>query len=80
MTSHAHEMRQVRLDLCRRLVEHARKQTTDVAEGVMFNHVSAYIDPKRYDAGTASSAKSTEPEHSGLRSVRVEFGQEGAWC
>jgi phenylpropionate dioxygenase-like ring-hydroxylating dioxygenase large terminal subunit len=43
-------MHQVRLDLCRRLVEHARNHTTDVAAGVMFNHVSAYTDPARYEA------------------------------
>lgn len=49
MTPHAHEMHQVRLDLCRRLVEHARNRTTDVAPGVMFNQVSAYTDPVRYE-------------------------------
>jgi carnitine monooxygenase subunit len=49
MAAHASDMRQIRLDLCRRLVEHARNRTTDVAEGVMFNRVSAYIDPERYE-------------------------------
>jgi carnitine monooxygenase subunit len=50
MTGHEREMHQVRLDLCRRLVEHARNRTTDVAAGVMFNRVSTYTDPVRYEA------------------------------
>lgn len=50
MTSHAQQMRQVRVELCRRVVEHARNRTTDVAHGVMFNQVSAYTDPDRYEA------------------------------
>jgi nitrite reductase/ring-hydroxylating ferredoxin subunit len=50
MAAHAQQMHQVRLDLCRRLVEHARNHTTDVAAGVMFNRVSAYTDPQRYEA------------------------------
>jgi len=31
-------------------VEHARNRTTDLAEGVMFNEVSIYTDPERYEA------------------------------
>jgi nitrite reductase/ring-hydroxylating ferredoxin subunit len=50
MAGHAQAMHQVRLELCRRLVEHARNRTTDVADGVMFNDVSVYTDPDRYEA------------------------------
>lgn len=47
---HKEEMRQVREELGRRLLEHARNKTTDVSEGVMFNDVSVYTDPARFDA------------------------------
>ena len=50
MTGHEQQMRQVRVELCRRVVEHARNRTTDVSQGVMFNPVSAYTDPDRYQA------------------------------
>jgi nitrite reductase/ring-hydroxylating ferredoxin subunit len=43
------EMYEIRLALCRRMVEHARNGTTDLAEGVMFNDVAAYTDPGRLD-------------------------------
>lgn len=49
MAGHAHALHDIRLDLCRRMVEHARKGTTDTAPGTMFNEVSAYIDPQRHE-------------------------------
>src|SRR5581483_3214785 len=39
----------IRLGLCRRMVEHARNGTTDQATGVMLNEVSAYTDPQRLE-------------------------------
>jgi nitrite reductase/ring-hydroxylating ferredoxin subunit len=42
-------MQDVRLGLCRRMVEHARRGTTDLARGVMFNDVTAYTDPRRFE-------------------------------
>lgn len=50
MTVHGDAMRQVRADLGRRLIDHARNRTTDLSEGVMFNDVSVYTDPKRFEA------------------------------
>lgn len=47
MSLHARQLFEVRLDLCRRMVEHARNGTTDEASGVMLNDVSAYTDPGR---------------------------------
>jgi nitrite reductase/ring-hydroxylating ferredoxin subunit len=46
------EMYEVRLGLCRRMVEHARQGTTDLAPGVMFNDVTAYTDPLRLEQET----------------------------
>ncbi|HEX6572751.1 MAG TPA: aromatic ring-hydroxylating dioxygenase subunit alpha [Steroidobacteraceae bacterium] len=43
------EMYAVRLGLCRRMVEHARNGTTDLAPGVMFNDVAAYTDAQRFE-------------------------------
>lgn len=49
MAGHAAEMRDVRLQLCRRMVDHARNGSTDTAPGVMFNDVTAYMDPQRHE-------------------------------
>jgi len=49
---HAQDMLQVRLGLCRRMVEHARSGTTDLAPGVMFNDVGAYTDQRRLEQET----------------------------
>jgi len=49
MAGHARELYDIRLGLCRRMVEHARNGTTDRAPGTMFNDVSAYIDPQRHE-------------------------------
>jgi len=49
MAGHARDMHDIRLGLCRRMVEHARNGTTDVAPGVMFNDVSVYTDPNRLE-------------------------------
>src|SRR4051812_42207244 len=49
MAGHHHEMREIRLDLCRRMIEHAKSSTTDVALGVMFNDVSVYTDSQRHE-------------------------------
>jgi phenylpropionate dioxygenase-like ring-hydroxylating dioxygenase large terminal subunit len=49
MAGHHHEMHQIRLDLCRRMIEHAKSSTTDVAPGVMFNDVSVYTDSQRHE-------------------------------
>lgn len=46
---HARDMYEVRLGLCRRMVEHARQGTTDLAPGVMFNDVAAYVDQRRFE-------------------------------
>jgi phenylpropionate dioxygenase-like ring-hydroxylating dioxygenase large terminal subunit len=53
MAGHSQQIHQIRLQLSRRVVEHAANKTTDVAAGVMFNHVSAYTDPARYEAEVA---------------------------
>jgi nitrite reductase/ring-hydroxylating ferredoxin subunit len=47
--SHSRAMHEVRLGLCRRMVEHARNGTTDLAAGVMFNDVAAYTDSQRFE-------------------------------
>jgi nitrite reductase/ring-hydroxylating ferredoxin subunit len=49
MAGHAEQMHEVRLGLCRRMVEHARDGSTDLAPGTMFNEVAAYIDPQRHE-------------------------------
>ena len=49
MTGHTRELFDVRLGLCRRMVEHARSGTTDAAPGVMLNDVAAYTDPQRLE-------------------------------
>lgn len=49
MAGHNREMHDIRLDLCRRMVEHAKNGTTDVAPGVMFNNASVYTDPQRHE-------------------------------
>src|SRR5579859_5121587 len=48
MSGHAEQMHQIRLDLCRRAVEHARNGTTDMGPDAMHNDVAAYIDPERH--------------------------------
>jgi phenylpropionate dioxygenase-like ring-hydroxylating dioxygenase large terminal subunit len=48
MAGHAAQMHQIRLSLCRRAVEHARKGSTDTAPGTMYNDVSVYTDPERH--------------------------------
>jgi carnitine monooxygenase subunit len=47
MAGHAHEQHEIRLELCRRAVAHARAGTTDLAPGTMYNDVSVYTDPAR---------------------------------
>jgi carnitine monooxygenase subunit len=49
MSGHTRELFEVRLGLCRRMVEHARSGTTDEAPGVMLNDVSVYTDPQRLE-------------------------------
>jgi phenylpropionate dioxygenase-like ring-hydroxylating dioxygenase large terminal subunit len=49
MSAHARPLFEVRLDLCRRMVEHARNGTTDQAPGVMLNDVAVYTDPRRLE-------------------------------
>ena len=49
MAGHARELFDVRLGLCRRMVQHARHGTTDAADRVMFNDVSVYTDPQRLE-------------------------------
>lgn len=50
MSGHASAMFEIRRGLCRRMVEHARNGTTDLAPGVMFNDASVYTDERRLEA------------------------------
>jgi phenylpropionate dioxygenase-like ring-hydroxylating dioxygenase large terminal subunit len=49
MSADARPLFEVRLNLCRRMVEHAKNGTTDEAPGVMLNDVAAYTDPRRLE-------------------------------
>jgi phenylpropionate dioxygenase-like ring-hydroxylating dioxygenase large terminal subunit len=49
MTSHDEAMREIRLRLARRVVEHLKHDTTDLAPDVMHDDVAFYRDPARYE-------------------------------